>query len=152
MVWDDISYTIVAPSIWTNVEQSMGIICACLSTLRPLLSHALPGVIKSFKNSTNDPKRSKKSNESILLPDLRVDGSRKSPTRQRSWRKREFDGETASTLEQSGAGNYTPYVPGESRVQTDVSRASDPDIEALGEDYRNAIVMNRSFEQSYSHM
>lgn len=151
MVWDDISYTIVAPSIWTNVEQSMGIICACLSTLRPLLSRALPGLTRSFKNSTTDPKRPRKSNESILLPDLKVEDSRKGLTRQRSWPKGKIGGETACTFEQSGAGKDIRYAPGESWIHTDVSRASDPDLEALSEDYRNAIVMNRSFEQSYSH-
>ncbi|MDI1490430.1 MAG: hypothetical protein OHK93_001633 [Ramalina farinacea] len=37
----DITYTIVQPSIWTTIEQSTGIICACLPTLRPLFGRLL---------------------------------------------------------------------------------------------------------------
>ena len=48
--FNDETYTIVSASLWTIVEQSVGIICACLPTLRPLFSkfkkssraHALP--------------------------------------------------------------------------------------------------------------
>ena len=32
----DPSYTTVLTSIWTSVEQSLGIVCACLPVLRPL--------------------------------------------------------------------------------------------------------------------
>ena len=34
---DDLMYTGVAAAIWTDVEQSIGIVCACLPCLRPLL-------------------------------------------------------------------------------------------------------------------
>jgi hypothetical protein len=34
---DNLTYVGVIPSTWSSVEQSVGIICACLPTLRPLL-------------------------------------------------------------------------------------------------------------------
>ena len=32
-------YTIAPASLWTSVEQSLGIVCACLPMLRPLFGH-----------------------------------------------------------------------------------------------------------------
>ncbi|CEJ57370.1 hypothetical protein PMG11_06063 [Penicillium brasilianum] len=34
---DNITYDSVVPSTWSSIEQSVGIICACLPTIRPLL-------------------------------------------------------------------------------------------------------------------
>jgi len=40
---EDETYTNVEPAIWTVVEQSLGITCACLPTLRPLFGRLLFG-------------------------------------------------------------------------------------------------------------
>ena len=39
----DETYTNIEPAIWTVVEQSLGITCACLPTLRPLFGRLLFG-------------------------------------------------------------------------------------------------------------
>ena len=39
----DETYTGIAPAVWTEVEQSLGIVCACLPCLRPLLGRFLAG-------------------------------------------------------------------------------------------------------------
>ncbi|KAL8935221.1 MAG: hypothetical protein Q9216_005531 [Gyalolechia sp. 2 TL-2023] len=41
---EDITYTLVTASIWTTIEQSIGIVCACLPTTRPLIKRFLKGV------------------------------------------------------------------------------------------------------------
>lgn len=46
---EDESYTGVAPAIWTEAEQSLGIVCACLPCLRPLFGRML----FSSKQGTN---------------------------------------------------------------------------------------------------
>ncbi|KAF6227534.1 hypothetical protein HO173_012173 [Letharia columbiana] len=58
--FDDFEYTITTAVIWTVVEQSVGIICACLPTLRPLLSRFGLFTIKSTHvfNSKNTNSRS----------------------------------------------------------------------------------------------
>ena len=38
---NDITYTIVPVSMWNSMEQSIGIICACLPTTRPLFGRLL---------------------------------------------------------------------------------------------------------------
>ena len=40
----DITYTIVTASIWTTIEQSIGIICACLPPTRPLFGRLLHNI------------------------------------------------------------------------------------------------------------
>ncbi|KAI4276013.1 MAG: hypothetical protein LQ337_002788 [Flavoplaca oasis] len=47
---EDITYTLVTASVWTATEQSLGIVCACLPTIRPLIAHFWKGV----KNSNED--------------------------------------------------------------------------------------------------
>ena len=50
----DITYTIVTASVWTTIEQTMGIICACLPTIRPLFSRLLSHIKnKSSKGTDN---------------------------------------------------------------------------------------------------
>ncbi|KAM0800963.1 hypothetical protein BDR22DRAFT_223321 [Usnea florida] len=39
----DETYTGIAPAVWTEVEQSLGIVCACLPCLRPILGRFLAG-------------------------------------------------------------------------------------------------------------
>lgn len=58
--FDDFEYTITTAVIWTVVEQSLGIICACLPTLRPLLSRIGLFTIKTThaSNSKNTNSRS----------------------------------------------------------------------------------------------
>ena len=38
---DDLTYTGVAAAIWTDVEQSIGIVCACLPCMRPLFGRQM---------------------------------------------------------------------------------------------------------------
>ena len=40
---EDATYTNVTPAIWTVTEQSLGITCACLPTLRPLFGRIIFG-------------------------------------------------------------------------------------------------------------
>lgn len=47
---EDVTYVSVKPAVWSSVEQSVGIICACLPTLRPLV-RTLYG---SSKNSSGE--------------------------------------------------------------------------------------------------
>ncbi len=38
---EDITYTVIPPDIWTVIEQSMGLICACLLTTKPLFDYLI---------------------------------------------------------------------------------------------------------------
>ena len=49
---EDVTYTLVTASIWTTIEQSIGIICACLPTTRPLIARFLKGVNSSSDDDT----------------------------------------------------------------------------------------------------
>lgn len=53
---EDITYTLVTASIWTTIEQSIGIICACLPTTRPLIARILKGFKKSNGDGTPEQK------------------------------------------------------------------------------------------------
>ena len=64
---NDVTYTLVVASIFTTVEQSMGITCACLPTLRPLIGRLLE-MSKHSSNRTPDDDVSK---NSIALRNLR---------------------------------------------------------------------------------
>ena len=44
---EDVTYTLFSPAIWSVTEQSLGITCACLPTLRPLFGRILFGKTKS---------------------------------------------------------------------------------------------------------
>ena len=46
----DVTWTLVGVATWTTIEQSVGIICACLPTLRPLFGRLLSN-IKQHKSS-----------------------------------------------------------------------------------------------------
>ncbi|KAL0932228.1 uncharacterized protein CTRU02_213181 [Colletotrichum truncatum] len=46
----DITWNFIDTIIWTNVEANTAIICACLPTLKPLLTLALSGKLKSSAN------------------------------------------------------------------------------------------------------
>ncbi|KAI4168742.1 MAG: hypothetical protein LQ343_006178 [Gyalolechia ehrenbergii] len=50
---EDITYTLVTASIWTTIEQSIGIVCACLPTTRPLIKRFLKGVKDSSDRDTD---------------------------------------------------------------------------------------------------
>ena len=54
LVLSDITYTIVSASIWTTIEQSIGIICACLPTTRPLFGKLLQEVKQHSGGSSSD--------------------------------------------------------------------------------------------------
>ena len=49
---EDVTYTLVTASIWTTIEQSIGIVCACLPTVRPLIARFWKGVKKSNEDDT----------------------------------------------------------------------------------------------------
>lgn len=64
LVYQDITWTLTETSVWINVECSIGIFCACLPSLRPLIRRILPG----SKQSTNTA-RSRNPRSSLRLPD-----------------------------------------------------------------------------------
>ena len=64
---NDITYTIVTASIFTTVEQSMGIICACLPTLRPLIGR----LREMSKHSSDRTPRSDIPKNSMALKPLK---------------------------------------------------------------------------------
>ncbi|KAL9027104.1 MAG: hypothetical protein Q9196_004326 [Gyalolechia fulgens] len=51
---EDVTYTLVTASIWTTIEQSIGIVCACLPTTRPLIKRFLKGVKDSGDRGSHD--------------------------------------------------------------------------------------------------
>ena len=54
--FNDIQYTLVTASIWTTIEQSIGIICACLPTTRPLFGRLLHNIKHSTGHDTGSHK------------------------------------------------------------------------------------------------
>ncbi|KAL8967476.1 MAG: hypothetical protein Q9183_002902 [Haloplaca sp. 2 TL-2023] len=148
VVWTDISYTIVGPTVWTTVEQSMGIICACLSTLRPLLTRLLPATPSRMKSggsnrssavsklhNHSDNNETSEDRNPILLASLQSGTLGKSDSKNAPQRMHENQG--------------TDYhLPGESWIRTDVSGGEEPDVESLGEGYHSAIVKKQSIQQS----
>ncbi|KAL8991365.1 MAG: hypothetical protein Q9177_000206 [Variospora cf. flavescens] len=52
--FDDITYTLVTASIWTTIEQSVGIICACLPTTKPLMGRLLANIKSSRKGHSDN--------------------------------------------------------------------------------------------------
>ncbi len=54
--FDDITYSIVTAANWTIIEQSLGIICACLPTTRPLFGR-LRHSIKHSSSRRTDPEQ-----------------------------------------------------------------------------------------------
>jgi hypothetical protein len=51
----DVSWDNVPIADWTAVECNIGIMCACLPTLKPLLSRFLPVLMHSNSNNHSDP-------------------------------------------------------------------------------------------------
>ncbi|KAJ6067411.1 uncharacterized protein N7446_004448 [Penicillium canescens] len=51
---NDPTYTSIDPSTWSSVEQSLGIICACLPTLRPLIRRLLGSSVASLSSPASD--------------------------------------------------------------------------------------------------
>lgn len=54
--FNDIQFTLVTASIWTTIEQSIGIICACLPTTRPLFGRLLHNIKHSSGHDTGSHK------------------------------------------------------------------------------------------------
>ncbi|KAL8934398.1 MAG: hypothetical protein Q9216_005931 [Gyalolechia sp. 2 TL-2023] len=52
----DSTYTLVNVILWSAIEQSTGIVCACLPTTRPILGRLLTKMKRSDKNSDGTPK------------------------------------------------------------------------------------------------
>ena len=50
---EDVTYTLVTVGIWTAIEQSIGIVCACLPNIRPLIAHFWKGVRNSIDDDTH---------------------------------------------------------------------------------------------------
>ena len=51
---EDVPYTITPAGIWTVIEQSMGIICACLPTTRPIFDRVRSNGKNSNSSATHD--------------------------------------------------------------------------------------------------
>ena len=51
---EDITHGLGASSIWTTGEQSVGITCACLPTIRPLITRIWKGAKKSNEGGTSE--------------------------------------------------------------------------------------------------
>ena len=64
--FEDITYTNFNPGIWTVTEQSLGITCACLPTLRPLFGRILSG----SANASGRPPLIYRESGEIQLPKL----------------------------------------------------------------------------------
>ncbi|KAL8692652.1 MAG: hypothetical protein Q9224_003912, partial [Gallowayella concinna] len=158
VVWTDVSYTIVSASIWTNVEQSMGIICACLSTLRPLLTRMFPAVTSSsFKreNTSSGPTKNNDQNaddcDPILLAGMQSSLNNvevKSPMPRLQWPKRDQGGRTEGNFRIQEDQAEATIPPGGGWIRTNVSRGSDPDLEGLGDDHPTAIIKSQSIVQN----
>lgn len=53
---EDITYTLVTATIWTTIEQSVGIICACLPATKPLMGRLFSNIRSGGKGpSDNTP-------------------------------------------------------------------------------------------------
>ena len=64
---DDITWTLVDVATWTTIEQSVGIICACLPTTRPLFGRLLSCF--KHRSSEQDPEAGQHS-DSLPLSDF----------------------------------------------------------------------------------
>ena len=51
----DISWTLIGVATWTEIEQSIGIICACLPTLRPLFGRLLTNIKQAKSGGSSGP-------------------------------------------------------------------------------------------------
>ncbi|KAJ5111427.1 hypothetical protein N7532_001962 [Penicillium argentinense] len=58
---EDATYVSVSPSTWSSIEQSVGIICACLPTLRPLVRELNGNSWNSAKRNSASPTASNRS-------------------------------------------------------------------------------------------
>lgn len=65
---NDMTYTIVSASIWTTIEQSLGIICACLPTTRPLFGRLLHNIKHSTGHSSDPTPHQAAPRSGIPLP------------------------------------------------------------------------------------
>ena len=134
----DTLYTIIMPMVWSSVEQSLGIVCACLPVLKPLFGRFLPSHSAAAKS---DPD-SDKINLSNMKP--------KSP-----WRTFEDTNVTGfSRLDEADIEGQTPTClgprvetqpPFESSVTTEVTSGSPKDPVVFG----SAILKNQSVEQRF---
>jgi hypothetical protein len=52
-VSSDITYDFSVRAYWAAVEVNLAIICACLTTLKPLLAQVFPGLIESLREKTD---------------------------------------------------------------------------------------------------
>ncbi|OJJ42185.1 hypothetical protein ASPZODRAFT_77553 [Penicilliopsis zonata CBS 506.65] len=53
----DITWIMGNVFIWSSVEPCIGIVCACLPTLQPLLRHSLHSLVSRIHSSQNTPRR-----------------------------------------------------------------------------------------------
>lgn len=135
----------------------MGIICACLSTLRPLLTRMLPAAASGFKreNASSGETRNQNNNlddrDPILLSGLQcnlnhAEGKDQKP--QLQWPRQKQGDRNDNAFQKLEDKTGTPFPPDGSWVQTDVSRASDPDLEGLGDDFPSAIIKSQTIVQN----
>ncbi|TLS22772.1 uncharacterized protein PpBr36_06723 [Pyricularia pennisetigena] len=55
VVAEDVTWDNTVPSVWSTTEVSIGLLCACLPTLRPLVGRIFPKLISTFNKSTAGP-------------------------------------------------------------------------------------------------
>src|SRR5271155_524357 len=54
---DDVTWDNVGAATWSSVELNVGIMCACLPTLRPLMNRLFPHALLSTQRITVDSRR-----------------------------------------------------------------------------------------------
>ncbi|TLD33289.1 hypothetical protein PspLS_01283 [Pyricularia sp. CBS 133598] len=55
VVAEDVTWDNTVPSIWSTTEVSIGLLCACLPTLRPLVGRLFPKLVSTFNKSLAGP-------------------------------------------------------------------------------------------------
>ena len=146
----------VHPGIWSSIEQSLGIICACLTTLRPLISLILPTSTSSFRNTRASfikvkyDSKSKFNRNLISLSALHsktTDLAKKGRGQQPSPPSREIPDSVAGGFQRSNDEEHMFSPLYERYIRTDAGQTLDPDLEALGADSRSVIVKKQPIEQ-----
>ncbi|KAH8844263.1 hypothetical protein MCOR02_009051 [Pyricularia oryzae] len=55
VVAEDVTWDNTVPSIWSTTEVTIGLLCACLPTLRPLVGRLFPKLVSTFNKSLAGP-------------------------------------------------------------------------------------------------
>jgi len=81
----DNTYAGVGSMTWSQVEQGIGILCACLPTFRPLVMRLFPN--RSTKGGAHDQSRNSAIGMGALKPELRAPGKS-------AWAPQAFDSDS----------------------------------------------------------